>query len=80
MEGVTLCSAFMLTFVLVVAGNLITIILFAKNKNIRKKNLFLPINMALADLFLGAVGLPIYIYDVGFYFQLWTSRIGNLRQ
>ena len=78
MEGVTLCSAFMLTFVLVVAGNLITIILFAKNKNIRKKNLFLPINMAFADLFLGAVGLPIYIYDVGFYFQLWTSRIGNL--
>ena len=78
MEGVTLCSAFMLTFVLVVAGNLITIILFAKNKYIRKKNLFLPINMAFADLFLGAVGLPMYIYDVGFYFQLWTSRIGNL--
>ena len=77
-EGIALCSAFILTFVFVVAGNSITIILFAMNRSLRKKQLFLPINMAIADLLLGAVTLPIYIYHVGFSFQLWTSRIGDL--
>ena len=60
-----MCSALTLTFILVVVGNLLTIVIFAKNKNIRKKYLFLVVNMAFADLFLGALSLPVYIYDVG---------------
>ena len=77
-EGIALCSALTLTFILVVVGNLLTIVIFAKNKNIRKKYLFLVVNMAFADLFLGALSLPVYIYDVGYEFHLWTMFVGNL--
>ena len=77
-EGVALCSALTLTFFLVVVGNLLIIVIFAKNKNIRKKYLFLVVNMAFADLFLGALSLPVYIYDVGYEFHLWTMFVGNL--
>ncbi|CAH3033126.1 unnamed protein product [Pocillopora meandrina] len=34
--------------------------------------------MAFADLFLGALSLPVYIYDVGYEFHLWTTFVGNL--
>ena len=77
-EGIALCSALTLTFILVVVGNLLTIVIFAKNKNIRKKYLLLVVNMAFADLFLGALSLPVYIYDVGYDFHLWTTFVGNL--
>ena len=77
-EGIALSSALTLTFILVVVGNLLTIVIFTKNKNIRKKCLFLVVNMAFADLFLGALSLPVYIYDVGYEFHLWTTFVGNL--
>ena len=77
-EGIALCSDLTLTLILVVVGNLLTIVIFAKNKNIRKKYLFLVVNMAFADLFLGALSLPVYIYDVGYEFHLWTTFVGNL--
>ena len=72
-EGIALCSAFILASVFIVVGNLLTIVLFSVNKTLRKKSLFLVINMTFADLMLGALSLPIYIYDVGAYFQLWTG-------
>ena len=77
-ESIALCSALTLTFILVVVGNLLTITIFARNKNIRKKYWFLVVNMAFADLFLGALSLPVYIYDVGYGFRLWTTFVGNL--
>ena len=49
--------------VVIVVGNLLIIILFALNKKLRsKKSLYLVLNMAFADLFLGAVCLPMYVY------------------
>ena len=51
--------------VVIVVGNLLIIILFALNKKLRsKKSLYLVLNMAFADLFLGAVCLPIYVYSL----------------
>ena len=45
--------------VVIVVGNLLTIILFALNKKLRsKKSLYLVLNMAFADLFLGGISLP----------------------
>ena len=49
--------------VLIVAGNFLTIGLFAKEKKLRKKSLFLVVNMAFADLISGAVSLPLYVYS-----------------
>ena len=50
--------------VVIVVGNLLIIILFARlNKKLRsKKSLYLVLNMAFADLFLGGVCLPMYVY------------------
>ncbi len=38
-EGIALCSAFILVSVFIVVGNLLTIVLFAANKGLRKKRL-----------------------------------------
>ena len=72
-EGVALCAAFILSFVFIVVGNLLTIVLFAVNRRLRKRSLFLVINMAFADLMLGTVSLPLYIYNVGNHFELWKG-------
>ena len=70
-EGIAWCSAFALEAVFIVAGNLLTIVLFALNKKLRKKSLYLIINMAFGDLFLGAVHVPLYILLIGNGHQLW---------
>ena len=61
-DGIALCSAFVFEAVLIVAGNLLTIAFFSMKKKLRKKSLLLVINMAFADVMLGAVSLPLYIY------------------
>lgn len=74
-EGITFCIVFALETVFVVVGNLFTLVLFAGNKNLRKKSLFLVINMTFADVMLGAMTLPFYIYRFGGYYQLWTQKV-----
>ena len=76
-EGIVWCSVFALASVFIVVGNLLTIVLFAVNKRLRKKSLYLVINMAFADLLLGAVSMPLYIYgDLGIdYYQLWRGSM-----
>ena len=72
-EGIALCTAFVLIFLFVVVGNLLTIVLFAVNRSLRKRSMLLVINMAFADLMLGILSLPIYIYSVGYSFELWKG-------
>ena len=78
-EGIALCSAFMLVSVLIVAGNLLIIFQFAVNKRLRKKSLFLVINMAFADLMLGTLSVPIYSFNVGRPYDLWKGEIVSNR-
>ena len=72
-EGIALCTAFILEFVFIVVGDLLTIVLYAVNRRLRKRSFYLVINMAFADLMLETVSLPIYIYYVGNSFQLWKG-------
>jgi len=72
-EGIAFCTAFVLVFVFIVVGNLLTIVLFAVNRSLRKKSLHLVMNMAFADLMLGILSLPLYIHAVGYRFGLWNS-------
>ena len=72
-EGIAWCTVFALLSLFITVGNLLTIVLFAANKRVRKKSLYLVINMALADLLLGAFALPLYIYvsiNNGYQFSL----------
>lgn len=72
-EEIALCSAFVIEAVLIVLGNLLTIVLFALKKRLRKKSLFLVVNMAFADVMLGAVSLPFFVFlVVGLPYQLWS--------
>ena len=51
--------------VVIVVGNLLTIVLFTLNKKLRsKKSLYLVLNMAFVDLFLGGISLPTYVYSL----------------
>ena len=78
-EGIVWCSVFILAAILIVVGNLLTIVLFVTNQRLRKKSLFLVINMAVADLMLGAVTLPMYIYwDGKDRYQLWSGSMSQL--
>ena len=76
-EGIAICSVFVLEAVLIVVGDLLTIVLFILNKELRKKSLYLAINMASADLMLGTVFLPHGIHVVGDEYQLWTKTVNS---
>ena len=75
-DGVIWCASFALLSLVIVIGNALTLVVFALNKKLRKKSFLLVINMAFADLVLGAIALPIYIYHVGSDYQLWRDN-GN---
>ena len=78
-EGITLSVVFLFEAVLIVTGNLLTIGLFAKEKKLRKKSLFLVVNMAFADLISGAVSLPLYVYlYIGPMYRLWKRDTSNI--
>ena len=73
-EGVAWCSAFAVVSFFIVVGNVLAILVFALNKNLRKKSFLLVINMACADLMLGALSLPLFIYQLGGDFELWPKQ------
>ena len=72
------CSTLLFEALLIFTGNLVAIVFFALEKELRKrKSLFLVINMAFADVMLGALSVPLFVYlKVGF--QLWsiTQEVG----
>ena len=74
-EHIAWYSIFTLEAILIVLGNLPIIVLFAMDKRLSKKSLFLIINMAFADLIYGAVLTPskIYFMYVGRYYTFWTT-------
>jgi len=53
-------------------------VLFAANKSLRRKSLFLVNNMAFANLMLRTLSMPGYIFFIGEYnFQLWTGHMSS---
>ena len=77
-RGMALVTVYMFESAIIVMGNMLVIILFAREKKLRKKSLFLAMNMAFADVMLGAVALPLYVYlIVGPYYQLWTAEAAH---
>ena len=72
-EGIAWCSVFILISVFTVAGNLLNIVLFVLDKNLRKRSLFLVINMAFADLLIGALSLPGFVFIIGSDYQRWPE-------
>ena len=59
--------------VALVAVNLLSIILFIKNSNLRTRAMYLVINLTVADMFVGGMGT----FDIVFHFLLYGSEVGN---
>ena len=75
-EGAVFCSVLATEAALIVASNLLTLFLFAVTKKLRKRSLFLVWSMACADLMIGTLSLPGYIYlYVGDQFMLWEPKV-----
>ena len=72
-EGIILCSAFVVEAVLIAVGNLLTVVLFAFNRKLRRKSLFLVINMAFSDAMLGAVSAAVCLLDS----RTYISAVGK---
>ncbi|XP_031550750.1 tachykinin-like peptides receptor 86C [Actinia tenebrosa] len=57
-------------FVIVVANSL-TVAVFATGRQMRKRSTYCLINLSMADLLVGAVPMPMWVYLVGAQYQLW---------
>ncbi|XP_068707594.1 histamine H2 receptor-like [Montipora foliosa] len=73
-EGIAVCTVFIVADVFIVSGNLLTLVLFASSKKLRKRSLFMVINMAFSDLLLGILTLPVFIGMKGDSYQLWRFK------
>ena len=72
-KGIIWCGVFAIESIFIVIGNLLTIVLFATSRKLRKRSLLIAINMAFADAMIGIVCLPLHIYvNIGRAYQLWT--------
>ncbi|XP_078367020.1 adenosine receptor A3-like [Oculina patagonica] len=78
-EVIAWCSTFTLASFLIVAGNLLTIVLFVVDRKLRVNCFFLVINMASADLMLGAVSLPIFVAQIASWTARTNSSVGFFR-
>ena len=55
-------TVFAMVAVVIVAGNALTIAAFTTRRLVRKRTLFFLISLAIADMMVGAVAIPLYIY------------------
>ena len=55
-------------FVAIVTLNLFTIIVFTRNRNLRKRSTYLVINLAVIDMFVGLAA----VYNL-FYLRAWST-------
>ena len=53
--------------------NLCTIIVFIKNRNLRKRSMYLVINLAVIDMFIGGIAVYHLFYILGVPCNLWKS-------
>ena len=57
-DGSYFFSAYFFSSVLIITVNLLTLVLFAATKLLRRKSLFLVMNISFADLLLGTFSVP----------------------
>ena len=69
-------AVFLTVTVAVVAVNLLSIVLFVKNSNLRTRAMYLVINLTVADMFVGGIA----IFDVVFQFLLYGCESENILQ
>ena len=72
-ECSTWYAVFLTIYVAIVVVNLLSIIVFVKNSNLRTRAMYLVINLTVADMFVGGMGS----FDIVFHFLLYGCEVGN---
>ena len=72
-EVATWCTVFAIEAFVTVIGNLLIVIIFARDYRLRKPSSYLIISLALADLCIGLIVLPLWIYQVTGLGELWQT-------
>ena len=71
--GVFWCSFFSLQSLLITILNTFTIAIFVINPHLRKRSSYCIVNLAAADLLVGAVATPSIVHFLGVMFSFWGS-------
>ncbi|KAL9979891.1 hypothetical protein ACROYT_G017615 [Oculina patagonica] len=72
-ENQAWCAVYGLESAAIIIGNIIIIAAFAITKSLHKKTYLLLISLAVADLLVGAVSLPMYIHVIGGQVTQWWT-------
>ena len=74
-ECVTWLAVGLTECVAIVTLNIITIVVFIKNRNLRKRSTYLVINLAVADMLVGGFATHDLFYGVGSHCNVWKYRL-----
>ena len=74
-ECIASLKVFMTESVAIVTLNILTIIVFIKNRGLRKRSMYLVINLAVADLFVGGYLEVMDFFYIGVYCNFWQYNL-----
>ena len=79
-EWITWMTVYLAESVAIVALNLCTIIVFTRNRNLRKHSTYLMINLAVTDMLAGGVAVFFLFYWFGVFSNVWRGPLnGHLK-
>ena len=74
-EGYFWCFLFILEAIIVVVLNMFTIIVFTKDRHVRKRSTYLLINLSAADVGVGGLVIPTAVFRRGNTYGLWNVEM-----
>ena len=74
-EGYFWCSLFILEAIIIVVLNMFTIIVFTKDRHLRKRSTYLLINLSAADMGVGGLVIPTAVFRRGNTYGLWNVEM-----
>ena len=74
-ECIAWLTVLMTESVAIVTLNILTIIVFIKNRSLRKRSMYLVISLAVADMFVGGYMEGIYFFYSGVYCNFWQYNL-----
>ena len=74
-EGYFWCSLFILEAIIIVVLNMFTIIVFTKDRHVRKRSTYLLINLSAADIGVGGLVIPTAVFRRGNTYSLWIVEM-----
>lgn len=71
-RGIFWCTSFGLLGLLIFLSNFATLTTFAVNNHLRRHGIYCLLNLAVADMLLGALEIPYYVNDIAGVFLDWS--------